>query len=473
METRHSISGIPSDSIARETRMLTLSGNAIRCCERIGRRDFLHIGALGFTSLPHVLRAQAATGTTSRQRSVILIHLTGGPSQLDSYDLKPDAPVEYRGEFHPIATSVPGIEICELMPMQARIMDKLIIIRDMQFHNELPFDHDPHEVFSGYAPKHRRPPLGSLVSRLRPPESQAIPPYISLCKHKSSISERLHPEDPLYAGTGHRPFAPISRDMENLQVLLPEGRLNNRRELLDRLDRLQRRIDQTGEIRGMDEFNQRALAMTTSSSVLAALDVSREPDHVRERYGPDRNYPFNTFPGQKPVLWQASRFLAARRLAEAGVPVITMNIGEWDHHGVLSNGPQSDIVTQMKLELPWFDQAITALVMDLEERGLLDDVMIVALGEMGRTPKINHQAGRDHWQNSGFALMAGGGLRAGQVIGATDKHAAAPRGNPHTPEHLFGMMYRHLGINPATTVPDFSGRPRQLVDDDTPIHELL
>lgn len=453
--------------------MLTLTGKRIRCCDRVARRDFLQLGALGFASLAELLRSQATAQTIKSSKSVILIHLTGGPSQLESYDLKPLAPVEYRGEFNPIATSVPGIEICELMPMQARIMDKLVIIRDMQFHNELPFDHDPHEVFSGYAPRYRRPPLGSLVSHVRPPESQSIPPYISLCKHKRSISERLHPEDPLYAGTGHRPFAPISQDMENLQVTLPAGRLNNRRELLNRLDRLQRNIDDTGEMRGMDEFTRRAMAMTTSSKVLAALDVSEEPNHVRERYGPDRDYSFSTFPGQKPVVWQASKFLAARRLAETGVPVITMNIGEWDHHGVLSNGPQSDIVSQMKLELPWFDQAITALVTDLEERGLLDDVMIVAWGEMGRTPKINRQAGRDHWQNSGFALLAGGGLRAGQAIGETDKHAAYPKGNPHTPEHVFAMIYRHLGINPKTTLPDFTGRPRQLVDDDTPISELL
>ncbi len=352
-------------------------------------------------------------------------------------------------------------------------MDKRAIIRNMKFPNELPFDPDPHEVFPGYTRKHRRPPLGSIVSRVQPPTSRALPPYVSLCKHKKSISERLHPEDPLYAGTGHRPFAPISRDMESLQAQLPAARLQDRRGLLCRLDMMRRDLDHRGDMAGMDEFTERALAMVTSPEVLAALDVSREPESLRERYGPDHDYYFNSFPGQKPVVFHTSKFLAARRLVEVGVPVVTMNIGEWDHHGVLSNGPKSDIVTQMAAELPWFDRAITALVSDLDERGLMDDVLVVAWGEMGRTPRINRQAGRDHWQESGFALIAGGGLRMGQVIGETDRHAAAPKGNPHTPEHVFAIIYRHLGIDPTQTIPDFAGRPRQLLDDDTPIRELL
>lgn len=453
--------------------MLTLLGDRGRCCDRLPRRDFLSVGALGGLSLSGLLQARARANPQPKRRSVILIHMVGGPSQLESYDLKPLAPAEYRGEFRPIPTCVPGVEISELMPMQARIMDRLAIIRDMQFHNELPFDHDPHEVFSGYIRRHRRPPLGSLVSRVQPPTSQALPPYVSLCQHKTSISERLHPEDPLYAGTGHRPFAPISQDLENLQVQLPAARLHDRRELLRRLDTIRRDIDHRGDMAGMDTFTERALAMVTSPEVLAALDISREPEAVRERYGPDQDYYFSTFPGQKPKVFQTSKFLVARRLVEVGVPVVTMNIGEWDHHGVLSNGPKSDIVTQMATELPWFDRAITALVTDLEDRGLLDDVLVVAWGEMGRTPRINRQAGRDHWQESGFALIAGGGLKTGQAIGATDRHAARPVGTPHTPEHVFAMIYRHLGIDPTQTLLDYTGRPRQLLDDDRPIRELL
>lgn len=187
--------------------MLTLYGGKSHCCDHVTRRDFLGVGALGFASLAGLLRAQAAGPGTPSNKSVILIHLTGGPSQLESYDLKPLAPPEYRGAFRPISTNVAGIEICELMPRQAQIMDKLVIIRDMQFHNELPFDHDPHEVFSGYAPKHRRPPLGSLVSRVRPPESRAVPPYVSLCKHKTIRSIPFLAKSP-QSGT-HRSSWPL------------------------------------------------------------------------------------------------------------------------------------------------------------------------------------------------------------------------------------------------------------------------
>ena len=453
--------------------MLAFLANNGHLRHGVRRRDFLGLGAMGCLSLAGLMRARAAQTSARSGKSVILIHMTGGPSHIDSYDLKPKAPVEYRGAFRPAATNVPGVEINELMPMQARMMDKLAIIRDLQFHNELPFDHDPHEVFSGFPPKMRRPPLGAIVSRIEPPSSRALPPYVSLCKHKASITERLHPEDPLYAGTGHRPFAPISRDMENLQVQLPPGRLEDRRSLLRSLDNLRREVDHRGDMLAMDEFTQRAFAMMTSPEVLGALDVSREPQSVRERYGPDRDYYFSTFPGQPPTIWHTTKFLAARRLVEVGVPVVTMNIGEWDHHGVKSNGPQSDIISQINKVLPWWDQAIAALVTDLEDRGLLDDVLVVAWGEMGRTPRINRQAGRDHWQDSGFALLAGGGLRMGQAIGETNRLGARPKGNPHTPENVFATIYRHLGIDPSTTIPDLDGRPRHLLDDTRPIAKLI
>ncbi len=452
--------------------MLTVLGSDGEARKSTNRRDFLTLGAMGCLSLANVLRAQAAENPVRCHKSVILIHMTGGPSHIDTYDLKPSAPVEYRGDFKPVATNVPGLQISELMPMQAKMMDKFAILRDLQFHNELPFDHDPHEVFSGFPPKFRRPPLGSIVSRVKPPKSLALPPYVSLCKHKAAIAERLHPEDPLYAGMGHRPFAPISRDMDNLRVELPQGRLDNRRGLLRRLDNIRREIDQRGDMQAMDEFTERAFAMMTSPDVLGALDVSREPEHVRQRYGPDQEYYFYTFPGRRPFVWQSSKFLAARRLAEAGVPVVTMNIGEWDHHGIESNGPESDIASKISEMLPWWDRSITALVTDLDERGLLEDVLVVAWGEMGRTPRINRQAGRDHWQESGFALLAGGRLQTGQAIGGTDRLGARPRGNPHTPQNVFATIYRHLGIDPATTIPDLDGRPRHLLDDTHPIAGL-
>jgi len=442
---------------------------------RVTRRGFLRVGgfATGGVALPDLLRLRAAAPAPRTQKSVILIHLMGGPSQNDTFDMKPRAPEEYRGEFQPIETNVPGIEICELMPRISRIMDKLAIVRDLKFCNELPNDHDPQEVFSGFAPKLKRPPLGSIVSRIKPPGSAALPPYVSLCRHNPSILQRVHPEDPLYAGTGHRPFEPVSGQQAHLQAQVSTDRLNDRAALLKRLDRMRRDIDQRGNMSGMDEYARRALAMLTSPQVLVALDISQEPEKVRERYGPDRKYFPHSFDYSSPDSWQASKFVMARRLVEAGVPIVTMNVGSWDHHGILSNGPRSGIFPRLREELPWFDQSFSALIGDLDERGLLDDVAVVAWGEMGRTPRINRQAGRDHWQESGFALLAGGGLRMGQVIGSTDKYGAQPRGNPHSAENVFATLYHVLGINPTATIPDFTGRPQFLLDDQQPIRALI
>jgi hypothetical protein len=454
--------------------MLTIFGPGNHCCDRISRRNFLQVGALGLggLGLADLLRLRAAEPTAPTPKSVIIIHMLGGPSQNDSYDMKPKAPVEYRGELQPIATNVPGIEICELMPRQARMMDKIAIVRDLQFHNELPNDHDPQEIFTGFAPKYKRPPMGAIVSRFWPPKS-ALPPYISLCKHDKGMLQRVHPEDPLYVGAAHRPFEPVSGDLSNLQMSIELPRLNDRTALLRSLDTLRCGADQRKNLEGLDGFTQRALAMVTSPQVLGALDISQEPAHIRERYGPDYSYYPTSLPGSTPRIWPTTQFLIARRLVEAGVPVVTMSIGNWDHHGVLSNGPQSGIFPRLREELPWFDKAFSALISDLDERGLLSDVAVVAWGEMGRTPRINRQAGRDHWQESGFALLAGGGMKCGQAIGATDPHGARPRGNPHTPQHVFANLYRVLGINTAMTLPDFSGRPQFLLDDREPISQLL
>ncbi|MCE9607878.1 MAG: DUF1501 domain-containing protein [Planctomycetia bacterium] len=455
--------------------MLTLSGRGSQTCDRVARRDFLRLGgfAAGGLALPDILRLRAESGARRSRKSVILIHMMGGPSQIDTFDMKPRAPNEYRGEFRPIETNVPGLEICELMPRLARMADKFAVVRDLQFHNELPQDHDPQEVFSGFAPKHKRPPLGAIVSRIHPPSSAALPPYVSLCNHAPSILQRVHPEDPLYVGAGHRPFEPISGQMAHRQIQVTPERLQDRASLLKRLDNMRRDIDQRGNMAGMDEYTRRALAMLTSPEVLEALDVAKEPAKVRERYGPDRSFYASSFDYSSPISWLTTKFLMARRLVEAGVPVVSLNIGSWDHHGILSNGPRSGVFPRLREELPWFDQAFSALVLDLEERGLLDDVAIVAWGEMGRTPRINRQAGRDHWQESGFALLAGGGLRTGQAIGSTDKYAARPRGNPHSAENVFATLYHVLGIDTRQTIPDLTGRPQFLLDDQKPIRELI
>ena len=452
--------------------MLTLWGNTNRLCDHVSRRDFLQVGALGLggLSLADVLRQRAAAGTTGCTKSVILIFLAGGPSHIDTYDMKPAAPADVRGELQPIPTNVPGIDLCELLPLQAKIMDKLAIVRDLQFHNELPEDHDPQEVFTGFPPKFRRPPFGSMVSRLRPPQTGQLPPYISLGAHESGMLQRVHPEDAQYLGMAHRPFEPRTADTANLQLGIELNRLQDRVDLSRRFDQMRRDIDRRGNMAGMDEFTRRAVEMLATTSLRDALDLTREPESIRERYGPDRRFKASF---ESTRIWPGTKFLLARRLVEAGVPVVTLCAGSWDHHGVLSNGPRSGIYERLREELPWFDQAFAALITDLDERGLLDDVAVVAWGEMGRTPRINRQAGRDHWQDAGFALLAGGGLRTGKVIGATDKHGTRPEGTPHSAQNVFATLYRVLGIDTSTTLPDFRGRPQYLLDDRDPIAELV
>ncbi len=435
------------------------------------RRQFLSIGGLGLSGLTwaDLLRQQAQANTRQRPKSVILVFLAGGMSHIDTYDMKPHAPVEFRGDLSPMRTNVPGIDICELLPQQARMMDKFALVRDLQFHNELPNDHDPHEVFTGLPPKARRPSVGAIVSKLRSQPSDILPTYISLVQR--DLTRLGDPESPRYAGLAHRPFRPTGAELPNMEIRVAPERMQDRVHLLNRFDDLRRDLDRRGEMAGMDEFNRRALAMLTSPIIRDALDIDKEPVAVRQRYGSDDAIVRPTF--NSALTWPASQFLRARRLVEAGVPFVTVSCGSWDHHGVLSNGPGCGIFERLRNELPLYDQSLCALVDDLQQRGLANDVAVVVWGEMGRTPRINRQEGRDHWQDSGFVLLAGGGLRTGQVIGATDRHASRPRGNPHTAQHIFATLYHHLGIDPTLTLTDFTGRPQFLLDDREPIRELL
>lgn len=445
--------------------MLTL-GNAT-----VSRRQFLRIGGLGATGLTwaDVLRQRALAKTSERPKSVIMVFLAGGMSHIDTYDMKPAAPVEFRGDLRPIRTNVPGIDICESLVGQARMMDKFAIVRDLRFHNELPNDHDPHEVFTGLPPKARRPSFGAIVNKLRSQPTDVLPSYISLVQN--DLTPLGDPESPLYLGLANRPFKPTGADLPNLEMRVRPERLQDRVHLMRGFDDLRRDIDRRGEMVGMDEFSRRALAMVTSPAIRDALDIEKEPVAVRDRYGSDKSMVRPTF--NTTLNWPASQFLRARRLVEVGVPVVTVSCGSWDHHGVLSNGPGCGIFERLRAELPLYDRSICALVDDLHQRGLANDVAVVIWGEMGRTPRINHQQGRDHWQDSGFVLLAGGGFRTGQVIGATDRNGARPRGIPHTAQHVFATLYRHLGIDSATTLTDFTGRPQFLLDDREPIRELL
>jgi hypothetical protein len=443
--------------------MLNFFGRRHRYCDGISRRDFLRVGSLGLGGLTLAdllrLKAQGAVAPQNSQKSVIMIFLSGGPSHLDTYDMKPDLPAEFRGEFQPIRTNVPGMDLCELMPRQARIADKLAILRGVKTVGY----HTGNEFFSGFPYEEgktdgissRRPALGSLVSRLQPGDP-ALPSYVSL--HDNPTWEQ-----PYYAGAAHRPFRVHKNQktndaLDNMRLLpgMTADRLNDRKGLLDSFDGLRRDLDQSGAMTGLDAMNARALEIITSNKVRDAFDLGKEPDKLKERYG-IKPGAFGFVPG--------AEFLQARRLVEAGVKVVTLAAHGWDTH--------QDNFKQLRHLVPLIDQALTALVTDLDERGLLQDVAIVMGGEMGRTPRITQgRAGREHWPETGITVMAGGGLRTGQVVGASDARGEQVKGRAITPQMMLATVYHCLGIDPAATIPDHNSRPMYLLDNRDRIEAL-
>jgi hypothetical protein len=447
--------------------MLTIWGKKQKpLCDGLSRREFLRVGALGLggLTLADLLghRAQGAEAARASHRAVIMIYLCGAPSHQDMYDLKPDAPAEYRGEFRPIRSNVPGIDICELMPLQARIADKLAIIRNLR---ALATDtHMPEELLSGFphgpsggpasVPPGTRPTFGSVVSRLGRANGTNLPPYVTLDMSVMPHGYRRPLAlEPAFLGVAHQPFDPSTPGgLANLG--LGDGmtleRLGERRQLLSTFDSLRRDIEtSTGTFAGMDRFTAQAMEIVSSPCVRDAFDVSREPAMVRQSYGP------------------LTRFLQARRLVEAGVKVVTVLApGYWDTHG-------NNFGTLRQL-LPVLDRGIFALVCDLNQRGLDQDVAVVVWGEYGRTPRINNQAGRDHWPQAMFALVAGGGFRMGQVIGATNARAEHPVGGAYVPQNLLATLYQEVfAIDPATTLLDHMGRPVYLLNERETIRELI
>ncbi|QDU92450.1 DUF1501 domain-containing protein [Lignipirellula cremea] len=406
----------------------------------LSRRSLLKIGALsvGGLTLPDMLRLQAngAAPSGARHKAVISVYLQGGPSHQDMYDLKPDAPSEYRGEFQPIHTNVPGMDICEHLPLQATIGDKLAIIRNFKGGG----GHNSDFIMTDSRDPAQRPGIGQTVSYLRGGIKDGMPQFVAVSGRGGGGTAWL--------GPAHQAFQPSGQAMNNMKLAIPADRLSDRRSLLQSFDRLRSSADATGKMAGVDQFTARALEMVSSSKVRDALDVSLEPEEVRERYG------------SKNMAW-----LQARRLAEAGVSFITLRgPGGWDTH-------RNNFVT-LKKQLPEVDRLMYALITDLAERGLADDVAVILWGEFGRTPKINTGAGRDHWP-TGFAMISGGGLRMGQVIGATDAIAGKPTTTPYTPSNVLATLYHVLGIDPSATIPDLSGRPRYLLDDRAKIAELV
>ena len=425
--------------------MLEIRGNAQKFCDGVSRRNFLRIGALGagFT-LADMLRLQAAQSPVAkptRTKSAIMIYLPGGPSHMDMYDLKPDAPKEFRGEFNPIATNVPGVQICEHFAMQAKMWDKLACVRSIVSVNE----HSDTMVMTGYPDRDNRianhPSFGSVVSKVRG-GGDSVPPFVSL----RGMSRGTEPG---FLGISHRPFTPSGQGQANLRLAqgVNEARLDERKDLLKGMDDLNREIDASGSMAGLDAFTQRAIEMVTSGNVRKALDLQKEDSKVRERY--------------KGV----EQFLTARRLIEAGVGCVTLSIGGWDTHG--------QNFQSLKRQLPQVDRGIANMIQDLHELGLGNDVVTVMWGEFGRTPKINNNAGRDHWPSVMSAMIAGGGLKMGQAVGASTERAERPKDRAYSPSNLLATIYQAMGIDPSTTFTNGFGRPMYILDDRETVRELL
>jgi hypothetical protein len=416
-------------------------------CDGVTRRDFLKIGglALGGLSLPGLLRAEGQAGIRRSHKAVIMIFLAGGPPHQDMFDLKPEAADGIRGEFRPIPTSVPGLEICEHMPRLARMMDKFVVIRSLVGAGG---DHSAGQCMTGYKDliskaQGGRPSLGAIVSRLQGPVHPDVPSFVGLSPRTGEV-RWSNPGDPGYLD----PSA------------ITPTRLASRRSLLGQLDGFRRAFDHDESVRGMDSFTQRAFEVLASRKVYEALDVSREDPRVRARYGVGDMT--NEQDGPPCCM---DHFLMARRLVEAGARVVTIGFGRWDTH---KNNFASN-----RYRLPKLDVALSALVEDLHRRGLERDVSVIVWGEFGRTPTINKQAGRDHWPAVNFALLAGGGMQTGQVIGSTDKEAAYVKDRPVSFQNVFATLYHNLGIDPSTVVSDRSGRPMTLLDEREPIREII
>lgn len=433
--------------------MLRFLGSSNRFCDGVSRRNFLQIGAFGSAlTVADALRAQSAPhlgAPVSRSRafkSAIFVYLPGGPSHMDMYDLKPDAPSEFRGEFSPIPTNVPGVQICEHMPMQARMFDKLAVVRSIESVNE----HSDSMVMTGYPQRVNQtaghPSFGAVMSKVYGDRAGAVPPFVSLRGMSTGT-------DSGFLGVAHRPFTPSGPGNANLKLArgVDVERLDSRRSLLDAFDDTRREIDASGTMAGLDSYAERAIEMVTGGVVREALDLKRENPRVRDRYKDVEN------------------FLTARRLVEAGVGFVTLSYGGWDTH--------SNNFVSLKRQLPKLDRGIANLIQDLHDRGMQDDVVLVVWGEFGRTPKINSRSGngggRDHWPAAMSALVAGGGLRMGQAVGATTARGERPKDRPYTVPNVLSTLYHAIGIDPSQTFPNGSGRPMYILDERDPVTELL
>ncbi len=442
--------------------MLRIDGHSFQNCSGVTRRNVLQIGApllgLGLADLLRLESQAAEAGRPTSRKSLIIFWTDGGVSQQDSYDVKPDAPVEYRGMYQPIGTTAPGIVLSERLPLQAKVMDRLSIVRSVHHENGI---HAPsaHWMQTGYfgptlaRNAAQKPSLGSVIARSLGSHQPPMPAYVTIPK-----SESFGYQGAVYLGKAFNPFEvgadPNAADFKVPNLSLPGGltarSVDSRRALLKTFDTLRRDIDETGVMEGLDTFKQQALEMVAGERMRAAFDLKAEDPKLRDQYGRHRY-------GQSALL--------ARRLVEAGARCVNINTGNWDHH--------NDIEKGLDEHLPPLDRAIATLVEDLDARGLLDDVIIYCAGEFGRTPRMNGHAGRDHWSDCFSVLLAGGGLQGGRIVGASEKWGGGVQERLVKPVDLLATIYHTLGIPLDTHYEDSSGRPTSIVGGGQPIQELL
>lgn len=444
--------------------MLVLTGDSSRLCDGVSRRSFLAVGGLGVPGLllSDLLRAENASGISRRRRSVILVWQHGGPSQLDTFDMKPDAPSEVRGPYESIPTNVSGIRICEKLPYHAKVMDKMTIIRSLTHHTG---DHfaATHWLLTGYFGSTgrdripRNPSMGSVAAKLLGPRERGVPAYVNINDGGFGFHGAA------FLGIAYNPFRTGTHSYGNEGVQLPSanassfnpvdglnaGRILRRASLLEGLDTIRREVDQQGTFQSMDRATEEAVDLVTSGKARAAFDLSREDPRTRERYGPG---------------W-GEQALLARRLIEAGVRFVTLNTGYWDDHGSIKNG--------LDVKLPRHDRALGVLIADLAERGMLEDTLVISPGEFGRTPVINKDAGRDHWPGTQSFVLAGGGFPGGRIVGATNDKAEYPIDTPISPNDFSAIVYHALGLEHTRTVNDLRGRPMHLLAGGEVPRELL
>jgi hypothetical protein len=455
----------------------------------MSRRSWLQIGglALGGLALPDILQAEARSGRSNPAKGVIMVLLPGGPTHLDTFDPKPDAPAEIRGEFRPIATNVPGMDLCEMMPRLARLADKYALVRSLVGFRD---DHNTHWCSTGWEshppmdaspavpgyPSGDWPSLGAVLSRTLGARVPGVPPCVDLTPVDADARFilRTPPGQPGYLGVAHAGFEAQAVDRRNLTLQgVDPRRLGDRRALLASFDNFRREVDARGAADGIDSYRQQAIELLTSSRLAAALDLSREPGPGRSRYGLNSDYP-----DEREGKTHLDQFLLARRVIEAGARCVTLAFSRWPFGRVLRGDHNwdwhRDLFPEARKTLPLLDLGLSALIEDLDQRGMLQDVAVVVWGEFGRTPRINRQAGRDHWARVASALVAGGGLRGGQVLGSTTRWGEEPHTRPVHFRDVFATLYQRLGVDVTSTqFTDLSGRPQFLVGAHRPIPELV